>query len=432
MRSATGKASLIWLLFSSTLAAQWYAPPPLPTGLPGRPFFIRNIWYIGGAGPWDTMTIDPAAGRLYIAHGRVVQVVDVQTGSLAGEITGLSGAYAIALDDRGVDGYISDGPGSRIVVFDRSSLQTIATIPTPPDPRALVYEPQSGLVFVVQIAPPDETAPPDQHRRGESASHQTRVRPPESYITVIDPESDSVLGSIRVSGHLGYAQSDGAGQVYVSYTDRGAILRFNAQSAAADLRNQQKQAPPAETPPNAPGKPLSPRPTANKPPVLDWTGGPASGAGSEDGIREISLGPACGVPHEFALDGHDARLFAACGNMTLEVLNTAVAQPVTTLSIGSGVEEIGYDPIHGYIFAADGAGIGNLTVIRRDSATDTYAIVQNLPTRQRAYVMAVDPENGEVYLVTDIVGADLAQAGGIGSLRIKPVNGSFQVIQIGN
>lgn len=58
--------------------------------------------------------------------------------------------------------------------------------------------------------------------------------------------------------------------------------------------------------------------------------------------------------------------------------------------------------------------------------------MQNLPTRQRAYVMAVDPENGEVYLVTDIVGADLAHPGGIGALRTKPVEGSFQVIEIGN
>ena len=432
MSSAAGKALLLWLLFCSALAAQWFPPPPHPTGLPSRPFFIRNIWYIGGMGPWDTMTIDPAAGRLYIAHSRVVQVVDVQSGSLAGEITGLSSAYAIALDDRGVDGFISDSAGSRVVVFDRNSLRTVASIQTRPDPRSLVYEPRSGLLFVVQTAPTAASPPPDQHRGQRPRSPQAQVPPPGSYITVIDPQSNSVVGLILVSGHLGYAQTDGAGQIYIGYTDRPAILRFNAESAAADLRNQQQQAPPAEAPKAPPGKQHPPKPAAAQPPVLDWTAGSSSQAGADGEYRDLYLGRACGAPHEFAIDGHDGRLFAACADATLEVLNTATAQPVTTLPIGSGVNEIGYDSVHGYIFAADGAGDGNLTIIRRDSATDTYAIVQNLPTRQRGYIMAVDPDSGEVYLVTDIVGADLSHTGGIGALRMKPVEGSFQVIQIGN
>jgi DNA-binding beta-propeller fold protein YncE len=424
-----GKALLIWLFSCCSLAAQWYSPPPQPTALPSQPFFIRNIWYVGGTGPWDTMTMDPSAGRLYIAHGRVVQVVDVSSGTVGGEIKGLAGAYAIALDDKGMNGYISDGQASRVVVFDRHSLQTVADIATQPNPRSLVYEPVTGLVFVVQSAPP---AQPEAAENGRTRQRQ-QAGPkanPESYITVIDPQSDKVLGLILVSGSLGYAQADGAGQVYVGCTDGDAILRFNAQAVAAELHGG------GAGPTNPPATGARPadasKSAAAGPALLDWTRGAGSQSGAAGGFSVIRLGEGCGEPRGFAVDGHDARLFAACADMTLEVLNTATGRQVTTLPIGSGVDEVGYDPVHGYIFAADGAGEGNLTIIRRSFAADTYSIIQNLPTRQRAFVMAVDAQSGGVYLVTDMTGADLSHPGGIGTLRLKPINGSFQVIQIGN
>jgi DNA-binding beta-propeller fold protein YncE len=427
-----GKALFLWLLSCCTLTAQWYTPPPHPTALPSHPFFIRNTWFIGGVGPWDMMTMDASAQRLYIAHGPVVQVVDVQTGTLAGEIRGLSGARAIALDDTGGYGYISDGPAARVVVFDRRSLQTIAAIPTEPDPRSLVYEPRSGLVFVVQAAPPGQTPAPQPGGRARAHSPSGPEADAASFITVIDPQADSVLGTILVSGHLGYAQTDGAGEVYVGYSNRGAILRFSAGAVAAEMRNRQMEATHAPATATAAGKEPARQAGERKPILLDWTGGPGAKSDAGGGFSDIALGSGCGVPHGFAVDGHNGRIFAACGNMTLEVLNTATGQVVSSLPIGSGVDDIGYDPVHSYIFAADGAQDGNLTVIRRDFATDSYAIVQNLPTRERAFVMAVDAENGEVYLVTDIEGADLTHAGGIGALRMKAINGSFQVIQIGN
>src|SRR5271167_3349147 len=54
---------------------------PLSTDLPSHPFFIKATWYIGGAGNWDYLTYDREASRLYIAHGTVMQVVDVETGA---------------------------------------------------------------------------------------------------------------------------------------------------------------------------------------------------------------------------------------------------------------------------------------------------------------------------------------------------------------
>jgi hypothetical protein len=75
------------------------------------------------------------ARRLFIAHGLVVQVVDLDICTLVGRIAGSREARAIALHDTGEFGYISDGLAGQVKVFDRRSLQVVASIPTGPAPR---------------------------------------------------------------------------------------------------------------------------------------------------------------------------------------------------------------------------------------------------------------------------------------------------------
>lgn len=417
-----GKVLLLWLVVCSAAAAQW-PPLPAPTELSGQPFFIKNTWYVGGTGAWDSMILDSATSHLYIAHGSVVQVVDIQAGTLAGEIRGLHHARAIALDSSGQFGYISDGGASRVVVFDRHSLDTVAEIETRPDPRSVVYEPRTQLLFVVQPAPPAQTS---RQQNGHPANGSTApaISYPHSYVTVIDARSNKVVGEILLRGELGHAESDGAGDVYIGYLKRDSILRFNAGTVAAELLHE------AVEPSAAPAR-KSGRPAAAKPPTLDWTGDSGSGTAAGD-FRTFRLGPECGTPKGFAVDGRNARLFAACDSGVLDVINTNSGLQVATVPIGPDVDEVGYDPVHGLIFAPNGAHDGCLTIIRYNAVTHSYNVIQNLPTRSRAYVMAVDPDTGRVYLVTDIMGVDLAHHGGIGTLRMKPIAGSFQVLEIGN
>jgi hypothetical protein len=53
---------------------------------------------------------------------------------------------------------------------------------------------------------------------------------------------------------------------------------------------------------------------------------------------------------------------------------------------------------------------------------------------EHARTMAVDPSTGELYLVTSLYGAKLDHppANGIGTLKVDAVDGSFQVLVIGN
>lgn len=430
-------------LCSMAICAQ---QPPQASQLPGDVFVIKNAWFIGGAGPWDYLTMDAAARRLYIAHGTRVQVVDVETGALAGQITGIRQAHAIALDASGEFGYISDGPANEVKVFDRRSLQVVAAIATGSTPRALVLDAQTGLLFAIctnPLTPPQQTLPAVPRQGSGSANPSAAARnsssPPgdnreiKTSISVIDVSARRRIGEILMPGKLGFGQSDGNGQIFVLVVDRNQVARLDASAIATLLHQNGNDATPNAEPASAEAGPAKANPVGQEaaPAVLDWSHESRPSQSGQESMRLFSLGPACPEPRALAVDGAHQRLFAACENMKLAVLNAGSGELITSLSIGPGADAVGYDPGRGLIYTANGDAQGTLTIVRQD-VTDTYATIQNLPTRQRARTLAVNPDTGEVYLVTDYVGVNLAQPGGIGALKMRPVEGSFQVLVIGH
>ncbi|MGB6742062.1 MAG: hypothetical protein WBE38_00290, partial [Terracidiphilus sp.] len=227
---------------------------------------------------------------------------------------------------------------------------------------------------------------------------------------------------------LGFAVGDESSQIYVAVTDRNEIYRFDAQAVASLVRPQPSggSAPPAEN--AAAGTPKKePAPWVS----LDWRTDARRGSPPQEHVHIYGLSPECADPTSLAVDSSHLRLFAACNNRKLVVLNAGTGDKVATLPIGPGVEAVGYDSEHGLLFTANGGAEGSITIVRQD-VTDSYAVIQTLPTRQRASTLAVNPQTGAVYLVTDYLGVDLNRPGGIGTLVQKPVSGSFQVLQVGN
>jgi hypothetical protein len=144
------------------------------------------------------------------------------------------------------------------------------------------------------------------------------------------------------------------------------------------------------------------------------------------------LGPECQNATALALDAAHARLFAGCANQRVQVLNTDTGQAVANLTIGPGVDVMAYDAGRGLLFTANGGGYGSVSVIRQH-VTDTYSVIQNLPTMEQARTLAVDASTGNVYLVTTPYGAKLdTPRNGIGKLKMNPMEGSFQVLVVGN
>ncbi|MEY2519914.1 MAG: hypothetical protein QOF24_1673 [Verrucomicrobiota bacterium] len=100
-------------------------------------------------------------------------------------------------------------------------------------------------------------------------------------------------------------------------------------------------------------------------------------------------------PTGIALDAAHHRLFAACNNKMMVMLNTETGKVVATVPIGSGTDGCAFDPGTQLAFASCGEGV---TTIAKEETPDKLTVVQTLKTEPRARTMEVDPRTHRIYL----------------------------------
>ena len=157
-----------------------------------------------GDGGWDYLTFDAAANRLFISRATHVMVVDPSSGKVIGDIPNTPGVHGIALAHKFNKGFISNGKGNDVTVFDLKSLKELAHVPTGEKPDAIIFDPATDRVFAMN---------------GKSGS-----------TTVINAKDNTVAGTIDLGGKPEFAAADGKGHVYVNLEDKSKI-------AALDSRN---------------------------------------------------------------------------------------------------------------------------------------------------------------------------------------------------
>jgi YVTN family beta-propeller protein len=101
-------------------------------------------------------------------------------------------------------------------------------------------------------------------------------------------------------------------------------------------------------------------------------------------------------PTGLALDSEHHRLFVACGNEKLAVLDADNGKVIATLPIGAGVDFAAYDPALRRIYTANG-GSGTMTVIHQDSP-DQYTVLENVSTHRGGHALAIDPVTHRIYV----------------------------------
>ena len=191
MRQSRMRTAFVMLALSASL-----------TALAQKPYSVLTQWKIGGEGGWDYLTSDPQAHRLYVTHGPRVEVLDSDSGKVVGSITGLKGTHGVALDEAGKYGYVSDGGANVVVVFDRATLATVATIPAGTNPDGIVFEPKTKTVWAFN---------------GRSSN-----------ATVIDTADRKVVATIALSGKPEFPVADGSGTVFANIETKNEIVRFDA------------------------------------------------------------------------------------------------------------------------------------------------------------------------------------------------------------
>jgi YVTN family beta-propeller protein len=167
------------------------------------PFHVEHSWQVGGEGGWDYIAVDPHTDLLYITRGDHVQVINRESGKQVADITGLHRTHGVVFAAAG-NGYISDGGGNQVVVFDRKTFKVIRTIPAGTNPDGIVYEPVTRTVWAFN---------------GRSQN-----------VTVIDTKDDKVLATLELPGKPEFPVADGKGNVYDNIEDKSEIVHFDARS----------------------------------------------------------------------------------------------------------------------------------------------------------------------------------------------------------
>lgn len=102
-------------------------------------------------------------------------------------------------------------------------------------------------------------------------------------------------------------------------------------------------------------------------------------------------------PSGIALDGAHHRLFAACHNKMMVMLNTETGKVIMIVPIGAGTDGAAFDDAKQLVFASCGEGV--VTMAHEDSA-DKLSIAQTLKTERGARTIALDPRTHRIYLPT--------------------------------
>ena len=164
---------------------------------------ITRKFALEGEGGWDYITADTVQQRLFVSHGTVVQVVDINSGNLLGTIADTKGVHGIALAQDLHKGFSSNGKDTSVTVFDLQSLKTLAKVKIPGlNPDAILYDPFSKKVFVFN---------------GRSAN-----------ATVLDAATNAVIGTVALSGKPEFAVTDLHGKIYVNIEDKSQLSVINS------------------------------------------------------------------------------------------------------------------------------------------------------------------------------------------------------------
>ena len=164
---------------------------------------------VGGEGGWDYLAVDQAAGRLYVSHSSMAQVVDLKTGKQIGKIADTNGIHGIAIATSLNKGFTSNGRDNSVTVFDLKTLEVTGKIQVSgKNPDAILFDAFSGKVFTFN---------------GGSSN-----------ASVIDPLLNKEIGVIQLDGKPEFPQSDGKGLVFVNIETKSEISVINANTLTVE------------------------------------------------------------------------------------------------------------------------------------------------------------------------------------------------------
>ena len=163
-------------------------------------------------------------------------------------------------------------------------------------------------------------------------------------ITAINAADGTIAGTVAIGGKLEFAAADTKGTLFVNVEDRSELVNVDAAKLTV--------------------------------------------------LHRWPLAP-CTEPSGLAMDTATRRLFVACDNNMMAVVNADTGKVVATLPTGAGTDASAFDPETKLAFASNGEG--TLTVVHEDSA-EQFSVRENVPTKKSARTMTLDLKTHNIFL----------------------------------
>jgi DNA-binding beta-propeller fold protein YncE len=187
--------------------------------------------------------------------------------------------------------------------------------------------------------------------------------------TVIDAVKGTVVGTVPLGGKPEFAVADNAGHIYDNIEDTSELAEIDAKGMTV--------------------------------------------------LHRWPLAP-CTNPSGIAMDRAHGRLFIACENQMMAVVDAETGKVVTTVPTGRGADGAVFDPGTQTVLIPNGEG--KLSVIHEDTP-DKYTLVENAATQFGVRTIDIDPATHRIFSAT----ADLTPDPGKRP-PYKMTPGSFRVV----
>jgi hypothetical protein len=175
------------IVYGAALAALMTLSSPALAQAPA----YKVVDHIAGPdGGWDYATFDPAARRIYVAKGAAIMAVDVDSGKVTPQLATADRSHS-PVPLPGGRLLVTNGGTDTAVFVDAKTGKALGSVATGKGPDAGIYDPKSGLAFVVA------------HAGGS--------------VTFIDVAKQEALATIDLGGTAReFAAVDGKGRLWVN------------------------------------------------------------------------------------------------------------------------------------------------------------------------------------------------------------------------
>ncbi len=330
------------------------------------------------------------SARLALASGESRVVAHYPIG---GPLSGVRGIYDyLRVDPQTRRLYVAHGQAVDVLNADTGA--KVGTIAPAPGAHGIALVPELGVGFTTNAGPREVAMFDLNTLKVLKSIRYTGVKPDaieydphtrrvyvangdSGDVTVIDPAAGSIVATVQLGGKLEAIAFDGNGRMFVNAEDKSVIHVVDTQALKL---------------------------------VASWPLDPAEG------------------PTGLAIDAKTHRLFAACGNEKLAVVDSDTGAVVATPTVGKDPDGAAFDPERGLIYTSNLEG--TLSVIHEDTP-NSYRAVQTLPTAYGARTIALDPATGRVFLPSGQFGEAAAPTKENPEPRRPLLPNTFEILVIG-